>query len=106
MALYKEIVKDNGIIATYHKIKNVSIMMRSPHVDEETNEIKENTHLLSVKVRSYVSEEYRRNSEDNAVSNRDYHFRITLEEIAETPVLALAYNKLKKLSVYADAIDC
>ena len=105
MALYKEITKDNGITVVYHKIKSVSVMMRTPRIDEETNET-DNTHLLSVKVKSYVSEDYRRVSEDNAVASRDYTFRVTLAEIAETPILELAYAELKAEPIFEGAEDC
>ena len=106
MALYKEITKDNGITAQYHKIKKVSVVMRSPYVDEETSEIINDTHLLCVNVKSYVSEDYRRVSEDNAVYIRDYHVKVTLAEIAETPILELAYAKLKEMPGFTDAKDC
>lgn len=106
MALYKEIIKNNGISTAYHKIKSVSVVMRSPYVDEETDKVTESTHLLSVKVKSYVSEDYRRVSEDNAVSSRDYNYRVTLAEIAETPILELAYAKLKDMPEFEGAEDC
>ena len=106
MALYKEIKKDNGITTAYHKIKKVTAIMRTPLHDEETNEIVENTHLLCVNVKSFVSEDYRRVSEDNAVSNRDYHIRVTLAELAETPIVALAYAKLKAEPNFEGAEDC
>ena len=105
MALYKEITKENGISTAYHKIKNVSVTMRTPRIDEETNET-DNTHLLSVKVKSYVSEDYRRVAEDNAVSSRDYNFKVTLAELAETPIVALAYAKLKAEPNFEGAEDC
>ena len=105
MALCKEITKENGITTEYHKIKNVSVTMRTSRIDEGINEI-DNTHLLSVKVKSYISEEYRRASEDNAVSSKDYSFRVTLAEIAEMPIVALAYAKLKTEPNFDGAEDC
>ena len=106
MALFKEITKDNGIPTAYHKIKKVSVVMRSPAEKYEADETIDNTHVLCVNVKSYVSEDYRRVSEDNSVSSRDYNFRVTLAEVSETPVLELAYAKLKAEPNFEGAEDC
>lgn len=106
MALYKEKIENNGITTRYHKIKKVSLAMRSPYVDEEKNETINDTHLLTISVKSYVTEDYRRNFEENPAYSRDYHIRVTLNEISSTPIISLAYYKLKYLDEFYGSRDC
>lgn len=101
MALNKAITNEKGITTNYHKIGTLSLVKVTPK--EETDET---SHLLCVNVSSFVSEDYRRESEKLAVSSRDYNFKITLAELTETPILTLAYNKLKSLPMFDGAEDC
>ena len=101
MALNKAITDAKGITTNYHKVGTLSLVKYVPK-----NETDETSHILCVNVSSFVSEEYRRESEKLAVSNRDYHIKVTLAELSETPVLTLAYNKLKSLPIFEGAEDC
>lgn len=99
MALNKEIINTKGIITSYHKVGNFSITKRV--TKEDAIEC-----LICTNVKSFVSEEYRRISEDNSVSNRDYHLKAALEEVAQTPIYELIYNKLKEQTDFFEATNC
>lgn len=101
MALNKAITNEKGITTNYHKVGTLSLVKYIPKEDTD-----DTSHLLCVNVYSFVSEDYRRESEKLAVSNRDYHIKVTLAELSETPILALAYNKLKSLPIFENAEDC
>ena len=101
MALNKAITNAKGITTNYHKVGNLSLVKYTPK-----NEADETSHLICANVASFVSEEYRRESEKLAVSSRDYHIKITLAELETVPMLALAYAKLKSLLAFEGAVDC
>lgn len=95
MALKKAITNQKGVTTNYHKIGNFSIR-KTP--DEK--------YVICVQVLSFVSEEYRRLSETNSIVNIDYLVRAEADEISTTPILTLAYNKLKALPTFDGAEDC
>ena len=101
MALYKEITDRKGVTTRYHKIDKMSIVKTAPK-----NETSDKTHIICAALMSYASEDYRRANDDNAITSRDYHFPVTLDEISTTPILTLAYNKLKALPTFDGAEDC
>ena len=101
MALNKAITNEKGVTTNYHKVGTLSLVKHAPK--DETDET---SHLLCVNVSSFVSEEYRRESEKLAVSSRDYHIKVTLAELETTPLLALIYAKLKALPIFEGAEDC
>ena len=95
MALKKAITNKKGVTTNYHKIGNFSVRK----TDNER-------YTICAQVLSFVSEEYRRLSEANAVVNIDYIVRADADEISTTPILALAYDKLKTLPTFDGAEDC
>jgi hypothetical protein len=101
MALFKETTDRKGITTRYHKIGKMSIVKHTPK-----DEADERSHLICANVQSYASEDYRRADENNAILSRDFHIFVTLDEIAETPILTLAYDKLKALPTFDGAEDC
>lgn len=101
MALLKAITNKKGITTNYHKVGDVSLVKLVSDGNSE-----DETYLICTNVKSFVSEDYRRISEGNTVSSKDYHFKVTLAEIAETPILELAYAKLKDMPEFEGAEDC
>ena len=101
MALFKEITNTKGVTTNYHKVGKLSLVRYTPK--DETDET---SHLLCVNVASFVSEDYRRASDENAVSSRDYHIKLTLAELEAIPLLTLAYAKLKATDSFNGAEDC
>ena len=99
MALSKTIVKNNGIITSYHKVTSVTISQESYLTSDDTNNVQ-----LAVKLTSYLNEEYRQN--EQPIETEMYYFSATSEEEASTSARKLAYEKLKTLSIWADATDC
>ena len=101
MALNKAITNAKGIETSYHKICKISLVKSKPKNEED-----ETSHLICANVFSYVTEEHRRAAENSAVSNRDYHIKVTLAELETTPMLTLAYARLKALPMFEGAEDC
>jgi len=99
MALSKVITKNNGITTSYHKVTSVTVSQEN-YLTLETNKCV----YLSVELTSYFNEEYRQNSE--AIESNNYYFTITSEEEESTSARKLAYNKLKTLQQWADAVNC
>lgn len=112
MALNLKNIEKNGITTNYHMIKKISIMpidSENMLVDEDDNiidTIRKRMYLLTVEVKSYISEDYRRISEGNAIFGTSYSFKIELSEIDNVNVFNLAYNKLKTTEKFKLAEDC
>lgn len=88
MALNKEIIAENGVTTTYHRVDHVNL----------------NDNILFFQVSSYVSEIYR--SLDKPVVTNHYDYEITLGEEESMGIRQLCYAKLKESEYWADAIDC
>ena len=101
MAIYKEIADKKGIVTRYHKIGKISIMPITTKKEADKR-----SHFICANVQSYASESYRRISEENLISSRDYHIFVTLDEMSSAPIYELAYNKLKEFSTFEGAEDC
>ena len=67
MALCKTITKDNGITTSYHKVTSVTVN-QDPSFTETSRQ-------LSVKLTSYLNQEYRENNQP--IENQMFYFSIT-----------------------------
>lgn len=91
MALGKNILENNGVITTYHRIEGIAFGHNKS---------------LSCILDSYVSKEF---SEDmsNKINSHSYTFEnIDSYEEESFGIRELAYNKIKNLEEWQDAIDC
>lgn len=92
MALLKKFSQPNGIITEYHRISQVDLSL----YNDETN--------LSVTVTSYLNKEYREAGHHIELLN--YNFMLDEGEDENVGLRQLAYNKLKTLNEWVDAVDC
>ena len=110
MALLKNIKYPNGTESNYHKISEIHVYEQKEYVciGEVDNEDKweaQKSYKLNFRVFSYVSQEIRTNNNDNYVVFNDITVTASLEEIENTPIIKLAYNKLKDTETFANAED-
>jgi hypothetical protein len=106
MALTKTFVQDNGISTSYHKISEVVF---STKIDVDTADAANTagtdaTNELHVGVTSYLNEAYRK--AEQPIDTCFYTFEITNEQESELSIRKLAYNQLKTLDEWSDAVDC
>lgn len=94
MALKKEIIQENGISTTYHKISLINL--------RTNNDETENTLVISVE--SFLNEEYR--NKNQSIFSTGYIFNIQPDEDINVGIRALGYQKLKELEVFDSAEDC
>lgn len=96
MALNKKIIKDNGVETNYHRITQVNFSIT------EFSNI-ENKYL-SVRITSYLNEEYRENNK--SIDEQYFNFLLEENEDIATDIRAFAYEKIKILPEWVDATDC
>lgn len=97
MALKKTITTKNGITTEYHKIGSINIASRGENL------------VMRVVVKSYVTEDIRKDNMNLFVSESVHNFPTTFEELGELEsksIYALAYEKLKGTEAFAEAEDC
>lgn len=94
MALKKKIANKNGIVTDYHKIDSINI--RS----------KDDVLVMRAVVKSYVTEDIRKEDMALSVSETVHNFPTSIEEIEGKSVYVLAYEKLKTTKQFAEAEDC
>lgn len=98
MALQKTIIKNNGVEMSYHRITGVDLMV-------ETNSNDEDSLRLMIRLQSYLNEEYR--DKNCPIDSEHYMIPLTTDEGTEiSGIRQFAYDKLKELPEWADAIDC
>lgn len=98
MALQKTITKNNGVEMNYHRITGVDLMV-------ETNSNDEDSLRLMIRLESYLNKEYR----DRNCPIDSEHYMIPLTTDESTEILGIrqfAYDKLKELPEWVDAVDC
>lgn len=98
MALQKTITKNNGVEMSYHRITGVDLMV-------ETNNNDEDSLILMVRLQSYLNKEYR----DRNCPIDSEHYMIPLATDENTKISSIrqfAYDKLKELPEWTDAVDC
>ena len=94
MALTKKVIKENGIETSYHRITGV-------YLEVET----ENNLMLIIRLESYLDREYRDKAQP--IYSKNYNLPLTSDESAENMgIRQFAYDKLKQLPEWADAVDC
>lgn len=90
MAIYKEIKQDDGVTTNYHRILFIQQVINSHN---------------SIAVLSYVDEEAR-NNEKNVVTVQPYQKAITYEtEYDPEMTTETAYDFIKTLPIFNEAID-
>lgn len=98
MALSKTIIKNNGVEMSYHRITNVDLIV-------ETNNNDEDSLRLMIGLESYLNKEYR--DRNCPIDSEHYMIPITTDESTEiSGIRQFAYDKLKELPEWADAVDC
>ena len=98
MALQKTIIKNNGVEMSYHRITGVDLMV-------ETNSNDEDNLRLMIRLQSYLNKEYRGRS--CPIDSEHYMIPLTTDESTEiSGIRQFAYDKLKELPEWADAVDC
>lgn len=110
MALNIGITLNSGVTANYHKITklNLDISEREVSVVDENNKTSttiETVRLLTAHVSGYASQEIRESGINNYLTKDRYCFYITEKE-SEENLRTVAYDYLKTLDKYEDAIDC
>lgn len=90
MALQKTKKLYNGIVTNYHKIDNITIR----------------PNYLEIHVASFADEDYRRDALENAIDGEYYFFEVDLSELESKDIYSLAYEKIKTVEDFLDAIDC
>ena len=94
MALNKKITKENGIETSYHRIIGVCLEVEA-----------EERLMLIVRLESYLDREYRDKAQP--IYSKNYHLPLTSDESVENmSIRQFAYDKLKELPEWEDAIDC
>lgn len=100
MALKKLIKKENGVELSYHRILSVDIRITDSnnyaHAPIEMNVIYE----------SYLNEEYRNNNKPIESRVCSIPLMSDEEENKISSIREFAYNKMKELPEWSDAIDC
>lgn len=98
MAIQKTIIKNNGVEMSYHRITNVDLMVGTNNSDEDNLK-------LMIRLQSYLNEEYR--DRNCPVDSEHYMISLSTDESTEiSGIRQFAYDKLKELPEWADAIDC
>lgn len=98
MALQKTIVKNNGVEMSYHRITGVDLMV-------ETNNNDEDSLRLMVRLQSYLNKEYR--DKNCPIDSEHYMISLSTDESAEiSSIRQFAYDKLKEMPMWSDAVDC
>ena len=92
MALFKKITNPKGVVSEYHKIMSVSCEA-------------ENNDFLTVRTGSFASQDYRDANVHNYVGTDCFYIPVAKEELESTPILKLAYSKLKETELYKGAED-
>ena len=99
MALQKTIIKNNGVEMSYHRITSVDLIM------VETNSNDEDSLRLIIRLQSYLNKEYR--DKNCPIDSEHYMIPITTDEGTEVSgIRQFAYDKLKELPEWSDAVDC
>lgn len=94
MALSKTIKKENGIETSYHRITGI-------YLEVET----EDKFMLIIRLESYLDREYRDKAQP--IYSKNYNLPLTSDESTNNmSIRQFAYDKLKQLSEWADAVDC
>ena len=94
MALNKKITKENGIETSYHRITGVCLEVEA-----------EDRLMLIIRLESYLDREYRDKAQP--IYSKNYHLPLTSDESVESmSIRQFAYDKLKELPEWADAIAC
>ena len=84
----------NSIETSYHRITGVSLEVET-----------EKRLMLIVRLESYLDREYRDKAQP--IYSKNYHLPLTSDESAENmSIRQFAYDKLKELPEWEDAIDC
>ena len=94
MALYKKILKDNGIETEYHKISSMSVKPKQ-----------EGVYNIIVGVNSYISKDIRDKSDMYYVDSNYYTFNISDVIFEIVPSFTQMYTELKKLPEFENAKD-
>ena len=98
MALQKTITKNNGVEMNYHRITGVDLIV-------ETNNNDEDNLRLVIRLESYLNKEYR--DKDCPIDSEHYMIRLATDESTEIlGIRQFAYDKLKELPEWVDAINC
>ena len=88
MALLKELINEQGVVTTYHKISRVNLSRNQVYCG----------------IDSYVSKDYR--DAEQPADSFVLSFDITVAEEESMGIRALCYNKIKALEAWSDAVDC
>ena len=84
----------NSIETSYHRITGVSLEVET-----------EKRLMLIVRLESYLDREYR--DKTQPIYSKNYHLPLTSDESVENiSIRQFAYDKLKELPEWADAVDC
>lgn len=90
MALYKEVIQDDGVTTSYHRILYLTHTVN---------------HHISIAVLSYVNDQSR-TAEQTAAIAQPYQKAVTYEcAYDESMTVETAYEYLKTLEVFAGATD-
>lgn len=96
MALDKKITKENGIETSYHRIIGVRLEVEA-----------EDRLMLIIRLESYLNREYRDKAQPQPIYSKNYNISLTSDESVENiSIRQFAYDKLKQLPEWADAVDC
>lgn len=105
MALSKEITLQNGVKATYHRISMLRLEISEK--EETVSEAVETVihRILYVQLLGYTDKSFREADAGNTAMSDDFYFELDQAE-SESNLRRIAYEKLKLIDKFADAIDC
>lgn len=98
MALYKSITDARGLTTSYHKITHIALNTNLSAA--EKNDLK-----MTIGLSSYADQSYRENDLHNYLQVNHYAFDLSMEEANAQSIFTIAYDKLKTLGSFQDAID-
>ena len=104
MALQKEIIFDNGAVATYHKINSININFNDTIMLPTINNTPSGSIYVGVNVSSYKDEAWRAEKPNNAVHGVFYNLIVASESI-DSINRELLYNKLKENNTFSCSLD-
>ena len=97
MALYKEIVEDNGVVSKYFRISNISFNIDSKNISVSVKEYADSTYRDKEKEIRKIQEDINNKQSEINILNEDYRNN-EAEILKQNKEMAVLVNKLNELN--------